>query len=67
MRTRVISVHYLRVIARMREREVQHVLERHAVGVTVAGVAIPAWAKGVRVEKAGRNQWAVVATEARGH
>lgn len=66
-RTRVISTHYVRRIARIREREVQRLLDLGATGVRVAGVALPAWAHGVRVEKAGRFQWVVVATEAPGH
>lgn len=66
-RTRIISAHYVRAMARLRERQVQLLLDRGAVGVRVAGVTIPAWAHGVGVEKAGRMQWVVSLTEYRGH
>lgn len=80
MATYIVSVHPFRRTARQRERQLQasldlahsypapptnpvvaHTLDRlHEAG-------IPAWARGVRVEKAGLFQWAVVATENRGH
>lgn len=49
MKTKVISVHAFRRVARKREREVQRLLE------------------GVRVERAGLFQHAVIATENKGH
>lgn len=62
MRTQVLSVHVLRRTARLKERKLQAQLD--------AGYQpdeLPTWANGVRVEKAGQFQWAVVATSTAGH
>jgi hypothetical protein len=68
-RTHVISVHWLRRTARARERIITEQLARRSKAVpgTFVVLGLPIWAHGVRVEKAGRFQWAVVATEAPGH
>lgn len=73
-RTKVLSTHFLRRAARRREREIEAALRsRHdEEGMLVEGEArllrdVPDWARGVRVEKAGPLQWAVVATEHQGH
>ena len=62
-RTTVLSVHRLRIAARIRERELQHHLDRREPHIKVDGMPVPSWVRGVRVEKAGRFQWAVVGTE----
>lgn len=73
--TKVISVHHVRRVARSRERTLQAALDfggpdavrRFGVQTDLATAAgWPVWARGVRVEKAGLFQWAVVATEGRG-
>jgi hypothetical protein len=66
----ILSVHFLRRRARSRERYLQPLLELRAnTGRALPPGAgdVPVWARGVRVEKAGLFQWAVVATEERGH
>jgi hypothetical protein len=61
----IISVHKLRFMARRKERRLQKLLD---LGAPVhAEEGLPYWARGVRVQKAGRFQWAVVATVTRGH
>jgi hypothetical protein len=69
-RTQVLSVHKLRRTARKQEREWQKLLEHYgtlpARRVDSEANGLPAWARGVRVEKAGPFQWAVVATGHRG-
>jgi hypothetical protein len=80
-RTKVLSVHRLRRAAREHERRLQDAfaeMEHSGIRVTYGEVLVlpgipapsnrvPAWACGVRVEKAGRFSWAVVATEHAGH
>lgn len=61
-RTHIVSVHFLRRTARERERQIQRELNYHH-----RFPDLPDWAHGVRVEKAGPFQWAVVLTETRGH
>jgi hypothetical protein len=67
--TKVLSVHKLRFMARLRERRIQGIL--NATGYDRdwdrRKLEVPGWARGVRVEKAGRFQWAVVATTRKGH
>jgi hypothetical protein len=57
----IIAVTPFRRRARTMEREIQHALDTHQP------TSLPDWVHGVRVEKAGLLQWAVVATENRGH
>ncbi len=64
--------------ARQHERELQAALESGRATATIGRVfgyevgedrrfvAVPLWADGCRVEKAGLFQWVVIATEARG-
>jgi hypothetical protein len=78
-RTRTLSVHRLRRTARANERTVQAALrlrrlrttwspfEQPTITLWRGGPELPSWACGVRVEKAGRFQWSVIATEAEGH
>lgn len=72
MKTKVISVHFLRRRARAIERELQRDLDnRQGIGwrdvrADLEAAGVPPWANGVRVEKAGPFQWAVVATSDRG-
>lgn len=66
-RTKVISVHFLRRVARERERELQDEFDARLAGAYARINGLPSWARGVRVEKAGRFQWAVVVTEHLGH
>lgn len=61
-KTKVLSVHWFRRSARARERELQAELN----GQLGTGLDDLPWARGVRVEKAGPFQWAVVATSDRG-
>lgn len=69
LRTHIVSVHAFRRVARHQERELQRWLEftRTAgdghLEARLEARDLPAWVRGVRVEKAGRFQWAVVATE----
>lgn len=63
-RTKIVSTHFLRRSARKRERAIQEALRlREQVQNPMD---LPLWARGVRVEKAGPLQWAVVLTERRG-
>lgn len=67
--TKILSVHALRRVARARERQIQKALnDRAATGRPLPGQLddVPDWARGVRVERAGLFQHAVVATENRG-
>lgn len=59
--TKVLSVHRLRRTARAEERRLTNCI------LYGYPTELPYWAKGVRVEKAGLFQWAVVATSKRGH
>lgn len=63
-KTQVISVHRLRRVARKKERELQYDLDG---GHSRIDLGLPAWTNGVRVEKAGFFQHAVVATSRKGH
>jgi hypothetical protein len=66
----IVSVHPFRRTARKEERRLQRVLDAyHEVHVILddAPADLPLWAHGVRVERAGAFQHAVVATERRGH
>lgn len=76
--TRIVSTHWFRRVARDRERELQALLDRVYDGgvpdptkvserVALRDARVPEWARGVRVEKAGMLQYAVVATEHKGH
>jgi hypothetical protein len=77
--TEVLSVHFLRRVARAREREIQGALDAVFAGTggyalsrsgdhpVLARFEVPPWTSGVRIEKAGLLQWAVVATEGPGH
>lgn len=69
----IISVHKFRRVARSRERELQAQLD---VAIEIGGktleqelrtYGLPSWTRGVKVEKAGPFQHAVVATRERGH
>lgn len=65
-RTKVLSVHRLRRTARQRERELTVSLAHRSnrgERLMLEASGVPQWARGVRVEKAGLLQWAVVATE----
>lgn len=64
--TKVLSVHKLRRRARAKERRLQAVLNRDPTAAQLLAAGLPLWAEGVRVEKAGLFQWAVVATIHRG-
>lgn len=65
--TKIISVHFLRRVARVKERRLQRLFTGSPVTASVLQQAgVPIWAEGVRVEKAGPFQWAVVATSHRG-
>ena len=64
-KTEIISVHPFRRSARKHERDLQAVIDA-TEGYHHRDEAIPEWAKGVRVRKAGFFQWAVEATENRG-
>lgn len=74
-RTQAVSVHKLRRVARKRERMLQQVLAARTHFAPAGSNdtqdtpygPLPLWARGVRVEKAGAFQWAVVLTEERGH
>jgi hypothetical protein len=68
-RTHVLSIHYVRLFARLRERELQFLLDHHTDDgpVRLNGIELPGWVRGVRVEKAGRFSWALVLTSERGH
>lgn len=76
-RTHTLSVHRLRRTARKRERKLQLVLDQDLAPRSIDGrrrstyvdgdvIGMPGWTEGVRVEKAGMLQWAVVATEHHG-
>jgi ADP-ribosylglycohydrolase len=70
--TQILSVHWLRRAARAEERRLQEWLDTLDHGeFFAAGVLVkrgyPEWMRGVRVEKAGRFSFAVVATDTRGH
>lgn len=74
--TRIVSIHPFRRTARARERTLQGALNLggpeavHRLGMQTGYTAAtewPSWGRGVRVEKAGMFQWAVVATQERGH
>jgi len=69
----IVSVHKVRFMARRKERELQ---ERIEVAAGIGGkvldqelraVGLPPWTRGVKVEKAGAFQFAVVATRNEGH
>jgi hypothetical protein len=60
--TKILSVHKLRRNARREERRLTNV-----INFKLPNDDLPYWAKGVRVEKAGPFQHAVVATSRRGH
>ncbi len=62
--TQIISVHPFRRVARYQERKLQTWLDGDRGGLRPEG--LPIWANGVRVEKAGKFQWAVVATSKAG-
>lgn len=70
----IVYVTPFRRRARAVERELQAALDRYAEGratpedfhLTHGEYSVPDWAEGVRVEKAGRLSWAVVATPERG-
>lgn len=64
--TKVLSVHKLRRRARAKERRLQAILNRNPSAAALIDAGLPIWAEGVRVEKAGPFQWAVVATTHRG-
>lgn len=66
-RTKVLSVHFLRRVARHRERDIQAFLRHGGAFGEPWRDDLPRWTRGVRVEKAGPFQWAVVATEHAGH
>lgn len=71
-RTETVSVHRLRRSARRREHTIQKILDSYGSDprpaiYTEDGLLVPAWAHGVRVEKAGVLQFSLVATEHRGH
>jgi hypothetical protein len=69
-RTVILSVHKFRRTARKRERELQALLTEYAgdeIRDLLKGYVIPAWARGVRVDKAGPFQWVVIASSHRGH
>lgn len=70
--TTILYVTPFRRRARRVEREVQAWLDEGREYVrqdhlTIDAAAFPSWARGVRVERAGRLSWAVVATAERGH
>ncbi len=60
-RTQSVSVHWFRRTARLEERRLQTCLEYGKPS------GLPEWARGARVEKIGRFQYAVICTELRGH
>ena len=60
-KTEIVSVHRLRRVARMTERDIQACLD---AGSPPEGLE---WARGVKVVRAGFFQHAVVATAHRGH
>lgn len=66
-RTKVLSAHKFRRVARREERRLTESLAeavQHYRGYEwPAEHGAPSWAHGFRVEKAGLFQWAVVATE----
>lgn len=73
MPSEIVSVHKFRWAARRKERELQAQLD---VAVEIGGATLrreleeaglPLWTRGVRVEKAGPFQHAVVCTRGRGH
>lgn len=68
--TEILATTPFRRRARKMERELQDWLD-NGQGVkpppSWIGYAVPSWAEGARVEKAGRFSWAVVATSTRGH
>ena len=66
----ILMVTPFRRRARRVERALQAALDAGRVEVLLADdtfVIAPTWANGVRVQRAGRFQWAVVATFERGH
>lgn len=69
----ILYVTPFRRLARRREREIQQLLDDRGLTQSEGAAnelldkGVPPWAKGVKVVKAGRFSWAVVATEARGH
>lgn len=72
-RTKAVSVHHTRRAARRRERELQEFLDlawSERPGIAASKLlfddGLPAWARGVRVERIGLLQFAVIATEHRG-
>lgn len=70
--TEILSVHAFRRVARERERELQGLLDLSTDGspasdIVLRDAGVPGWARGVRVQRAGLFQHAVVATEHRGH
>jgi len=67
VKTSVASVHVFRRAARKKERQLQAWLDRNPSSKDKFDSAVPDWAQGVRVEKAGFFQWAVVYTSERGH
>lgn len=60
-KTQILSVHKLRRNARKEERRLTNVINFKLPS------DLPYWVKGVRVEKAGPFQHAVVATSRKGH
>ena len=65
--TEIASIHPFRRSARKRERDLQTWLDTRRAGKPPGGKPVPIWAKGARVEKAGRLLWAVVLTDHKGH
>ncbi len=65
-KTEAVSVHKFRRTARKRERVLQGALH-YGYPSQLPSAGLPEWAHGVRVEKAGRFCWVVIATEKRGH
>lgn len=70
-RTRVVAgPFWTRRKARRVEREWQArlaALPRMTAHAAAFTLGLPSWTRGVRVEKAGRASWVVVATEEAGH
>jgi hypothetical protein len=71
--TQILSVHVFRRNARKEERRLQEWLDRNRfssdaqLATQMRDHGYPSWMHGVRVEKAGRFSFAVVATDTRGH
>lgn len=62
----ILSVHVFRRQARKRERALQAALRHGGAFGEQWPEGVPQWVRGVRVEKAGPLQWAVVGTHLRG-